>query len=158
MTEHRPALLTVAELMTAAPHCIGADQTLSLAAKRMNELRVRHLPVLMGGELLGVVSERDIALVRSVMPERLEQVTVEEAMTAVPYCVSPDAELSDVARHMARRKLGSAIVVKHGKVLGVFTTTDALHALSALLEGRRPGQAPRRTASAASRADAPPRQ
>jgi hypothetical protein len=53
---------------------------------------------------------------------------------------------------MARRKLGSAIVVKHGKVLGVFTTTDALHALAALLEGRRPGQAPRRAASESPRA------
>jgi acetoin utilization protein AcuB len=119
--------------MTTAPHCIGADQTLSHAQKRMSELHVRHLPVLMGGELLGVVSDRDIALVRSVMPDELEHVTVEEAMTAVPYCVPPDAKLSDVARHMASRKLGSALVVDQGKVVGVFTTADALHALASIL-------------------------
>ncbi len=126
---------SVAALMTPAPHCIGADQTLALAAERMSELRVHHLPVLAGGELMGVVSDRDVALVRAVAPDQMGQLRVEEAMTAVPYCVAPGTPVAEVARHMALRKLGSAIVVEQGKILGVFTTTDALRALAEVLEG-----------------------
>jgi acetoin utilization protein AcuB len=48
------------------------------------------------------------------------------------YCVSPDAPLVEVAREMAEHKYGSAVVVEGPKVVGVFTTTDALRALVAL--------------------------
>ena len=129
-----PHTITVAEHMTATPHCIGLDQSLDLAAERMTQLGVRHLPVLDGGQLVGMLSERDIALLRSVAPEQLLKTTVEEAMSGVPYCVEPTAPLGDVARHMALHKLGSAVVAEHGRVVGVFTTTDALQVLAALLE------------------------
>jgi acetoin utilization protein AcuB len=136
--DRQQPILTVAELMTSGPHCIGVDQTLELAAERMAELHVRHLPVLAGGELMGIISERDIALVRSVAPDQIGAMKVEEAMTAVPYCVPPEMPVAEVARHMALRKLGSAIVVQHDKILGVFTTTDALHVLADLLEDGLP--------------------
>jgi CBS domain-containing protein len=101
----------------------------------MAELDVGHMPVLEDGHLVGVLSERDTALVRSAMPGHFETVTVGAAMTAVPYCVSPEASVSEVARHMERRKLGSALVVDvQGKLQGLFTTTDALRLLSQLLE------------------------
>jgi acetoin utilization protein AcuB len=122
--------------MTPAPHCIGLDQSLDLAAERMAQLGVRHLPVLDGGQLVGMLSERDIVFLRSVAPEHVVKLKVEEAMSGVPYCVDPGMPLADVARHMALRKLGSAVVAEHGRVLGVFTTTDALQVLSALLENR----------------------
>lgn len=128
------ASITVADHMTAAPHCIGMDQPLDRAAERMIELGVRHLPVLEGGQLVGLLSERDIALLRSVAPRQLVELKVEEAMSGVPYCVEPATPLCDVARHMALRKLGSAVVAEHGRVVGVFTTTDALEVLAALLE------------------------
>jgi acetoin utilization protein AcuB len=128
------AELTVSDVMTPGPHCIGVDQSLERAAARMAELYVRHLPVLEGGQLVGVVSERDIALIRSVVRGQDDQLTVEEAMTAVPYCVSPDSPVAEVARHMASRKLGSAIVIDQGKIAGVFTTTDALQVLASILD------------------------
>jgi len=130
--------LTVTECMTPSPHCIGLDQTLDLAAERMAELGVRHLPVLEGGQLVGMLSERDIALIRSVVPDQLGRMTVEEGMSGVPYCVEPSTPLRDVARHMALRKLGSAVVAEHGRVLGVFTTTDALQVLASLLDDALP--------------------
>ena len=51
-----------------------------------------------------------------------------------PYSVAPDASLREVARTMAERKCGSAIVVEGERVVGVFTTTDALRALATLLD------------------------
>lgn len=135
MTKSPHHAITVAEHMTPAPHCIGMDQSLELATERMSQLGVRHLPVLDGGQLVGMLSERDIALLRSVAPEHVARLTVEEAMSGVPYCVEPATPLGDVARHMALRKLGSAVVAEHGRVVGVFTTTDALQVLASLLEG-----------------------
>ena len=134
MDKPRSTSITVADHMTAAPHCIGMDQPLERAAERMTQLGVRHLPVLEGGQLVGMLSERDISLLRTAAPEHVVKLRVEEAMSGVPYCVEPATPLGDVARHMAVRKLGSAVVVEHGRVIGVFTTTDALQVLAALLE------------------------
>jgi acetoin utilization protein AcuB len=121
--------------MVRSPHTIGVDQTLELASHRMAELGIRHLPVLDGGQLVGIISERDIALVASVAPTQVTTIKVEEAMAGVPYCVEADTPVATVAHHMALRKLGSAIVTEQGKVAGVFTTTDALEVLFRVLDG-----------------------
>jgi acetoin utilization protein AcuB len=126
---------TVAAWMTAQLHTIGDDQTLAEARERMHHHDVRHLPVLHGGHLVGVVSTRDIALVEALPGVDITQVTVDEAMAEEPWTVTPDTTLAQAAAVMAERKLGTAIVVdsRNGdKVVGVFTTTDALRALAAL--------------------------
>jgi acetoin utilization protein AcuB len=51
--------------------------------------------------------------------------------------VRPDTPVDEVAREMADRRYGCAVVIEGGKVVGVFTTTDALRALSELLDRRR---------------------
>jgi acetoin utilization protein AcuB len=126
---------TVAAWMTAQLHTIGDDQTLAEARERMQHHDVRHLPVLHGGHLVGVVSTRDIALVEALPGVDITRVTVDEAMAEEPWTVTPDTTLAQVASVMAARKLGTAIVVdRHDadRVIGVFTTTDALRALAAL--------------------------
>ena len=50
-----------------------------------------------------------------------------------PYHVAADAHLRDVARALAEKKYGSAVVVDGDQVIGVFTTTDALKALAIVL-------------------------
>jgi acetoin utilization protein AcuB len=57
-------------------------------------------------------------------------VQIEEAMTADPYVVDADAPLSEVAATMAERHLGCAIVTEQGRVVGIFTTVDALRAVA----------------------------
>lgn len=119
--------------MTGQPHTIGDDQTLANARERMHQWGVRHLPVLRGGHLVGVLSSRDIALVESLPGVDIERITVDDAMTEDPWTVSADAKLADIARVMAERKLGATIVVEdEDTVVGVFTTTDALRALADL--------------------------
>lgn len=123
----------VADHMTSLPYSVGQDQPLRAAEKRMHDLKIRHLPVLHGGALVGIVSERDIAMVESLPGVDPEAITVEEAMSTEVYTVPPDAKLAQVARHMAQHKLGAALVVAGDKLQGVFTTTDALDALAARL-------------------------
>ena len=121
---------TVAEAMTLAPYTVGRDQPLSVAEAMLHDHRIRHLPVLEGGRLVGVLSDRDLALVdglRDVVPGTL---TVDDAMTGEVYVVGPDSPLSEVASLMAERALGSAVVQEDGRVVGVFTTVDALRALA----------------------------
>lgn len=126
---------TVAAWMTKQVHTIGDDQSLAVARERMHHHDVRHLPVLHGGHLVGVVSTRDIAMVEALPGIDITTVTVDEAMAEEPYAVTADIGLAHVAATMAERKIGTAIVVDAGdrdRVVGVFTTTDALRALATL--------------------------
>lgn len=126
---------TVAAWMTRQPHTIGDDQSLAVARERMHHFDVRHLPVLHGGHLVGVVSSRDIAMVEALPGVDITEVTVDEAMAEEPWTVTADAPLAHVATIMAERKIGTAIVVEVAdgdQVVGVFTTTDALRALATL--------------------------
>lgn len=125
----------VSDWMTGQPHTIGEDQSLATARERMHHYGVRHLPVLHGGHLVGVVSSRDIALVEALPGVDLTKVMVEEAMSEEPWTVTADASLSEVAAVMAERRLGTTIVVSAAggdEAVGVFTTTDALRALAEL--------------------------
>jgi acetoin utilization protein AcuB len=131
----------IKHFMTAVPHAIGRDQSLKLAKERMHQLGVRHLPVLDGGVLAGVISERDIALVGAISPQQADGTTVEEVMSAEPYAVDPDARVDLVTEHMAKHKADCAVVIEHQKVVGVFTTTDALNLLTRLLRESKPAPA-----------------
>ena len=119
----------IRDYMTDSPHTIGSEQPLAKAHELMREHNIRHLPVLHGGKLAGMVTVRDLHLVETLQDVDPETVRVEEAMSTEPYVVSPTATLRDVAQEMADRKLGSAIVLDGQKVVGVFTTVDALRAL-----------------------------
>jgi acetoin utilization protein AcuB len=130
---------TVERFMTANPVAISSDRTLAEAHRLMREKHIRHLPVVDEGRLVGVVSQRDIYLVETLHGVDPETERVEEAMTAEPYTVKPDASLEEVACTMAENRYGSAVVLDRGAVVGLFTTTDALRALSQVL--RRPRSA-----------------
>lgn len=130
------AIPTISKYMTTLPHTIGSDQTLAKAEKMMGELRVRHLPVLEGGKLVGILSDRDLKLVESFSDVDVEKVTVSEAYSPDPYSTKPEASLADVCAEMAAHKYGCALVVDNGKLVGIFTWVDALNAFNELLSSR----------------------
>lgn len=127
---------TIQKYMTTTPHTIGSDQTIAKAAAVMSEHHIRHLPVLRGGRLLGVLSDRDVKLIEGFRDVDATKTKVEEAMTEQPYTVEPDAPLDQVVSTMAEKKLGSAVILQNQKVVGIFTTVDACQALSELLQTR----------------------
>ncbi|MEO8179327.1 MAG: CBS domain-containing protein [Deltaproteobacteria bacterium] len=127
---------TIQKYMTTTPHTIGSDQTIAKAAAIMTEHHIRHLPVLRGGQLMGVLSDRDVKLIESFRDVDATKTSVEEAMTDQPYTVGPDTPLDEVVSTMAEKKYGSAVVVQNNKVVGIFTTVDACQALSDLLQTR----------------------
>lgn len=118
------------QYMTAGPHTIGPGNSLATARKVMLDYGVRHLPVLDGGRIVGLLSERDLLLVESLPGVNPTDVRVEDAMVQSPFLVPRHAPLAEVVATMAERKLGSAVVTEGEKVVGVFTTVDALRALA----------------------------
>ena len=132
--------------MTVSPVVIGIGDTIADAHRLMRERGIRHLPVLDAGRLVGVVSQRDLYLAESLAGVDPATDTVREAMSGEPYAVPPGAPLEEVAATMAERRLGSAIVVDRGAVIGVFTTVDALRALAGLAGRRRARTAARQEA------------
>jgi acetoin utilization protein AcuB len=129
---------TVQKHMTLSPQVISSGHTLAQAHQVMRERKIRHLPVVDDGRLVGVVSQRDLYLLQTLRGLDPATETVEEAMSREPFAVRPDAPLDEVALAMAEHKYGSAVVVDQGVVVGLFTTVDALRALAALLRrGRR---------------------
>jgi acetoin utilization protein AcuB len=136
---HRPShqYPTVRQYMTAMPCTIGREASLAAARKSMLAHSIRHLPVLDGGKIVGLLSERDLLLVETLPGVDPAAVRVEEAMVASPFVVSPDTSVADVVQWMVDRKVGSAIVGEWERAMGVFTTIDALRALSDLLAADR---------------------
>ena len=120
---------TVRDFMSASPHTIGLGQTLRAASELMRSHSIRHLPVLEGGALEGILSTRDVALVEALGDVDAAAVTVEEAMSASPYHVGPDAPLKDVVTEMIEHKYGAVVVMEGPTVAGILTTIDALRAL-----------------------------
>jgi acetoin utilization protein AcuB len=120
----------ISEFMSRSPWTIGADQPLAAAHRMMRRHDIRHLPVLRGGSVVGVVSQRDLHLIETLQDVDPEEVPVEEAMSQDVFAVPPDAPIDEVAEVMAARKLGCAIVGTFGHVEGIFTTVDALLALT----------------------------
>jgi acetoin utilization protein AcuB len=128
-----PFQATVEQFMSPAPLTIGREQTMTKAHLLMRRHKIRHLPVLEGGKVIGVVTERDLHLLETLPDVKPEQVLVEDAMTPDPYTVSPEARIDEVATVMANNKFGCAVVTSGGKACGVFTTVDALRALAFLV-------------------------
>jgi acetoin utilization protein AcuB len=126
----------VQKFMTTSPHSIGKEQTLDRAHEVMRKHQIRHLPVLEGGKLIGIVTQRDLHLVETLRDVDPAKVTVDDAMSTHVYAVEPEAPLDAVAETLAEHKYGSAVVIQNGKVVGIFTTNDACRALAELLHSR----------------------
>lgn len=126
----------IKKYMTTDVQTIGDEQPMSVAHRMMREQRIRHLPVLHQGKVVGIVTDRDLRLVETLRDVDPTKIAVSEAMTQEPYLVSPDAALDEVVSTMAAKKYGSAVVTDHGHVVGIFTTVDACSAFADLLSTR----------------------
>jgi len=119
----------VADFMTSVPLTVGSEQTITFAQKLMEKHGIRHLPVLHGGELYGIVSDRDLGMIAGLNEVNPDKTTVEEAMTQEAYTVSKSTPLIAVLREMLDHKYGSVIIVEGVKIIGIFTMYDALQLL-----------------------------
>ncbi|MGH1340769.1 MAG: CBS domain-containing protein [Nannocystales bacterium] len=124
---------TVSAYMTKNVHAIDMENSLPTARLMMEEHSIRHLPVTDGSNIVGLLSERDLGKLEVFPMLSMSTVSVPDAMTDKPYIVAPDAPMVGVLEKMRDERLGSAIVADEGKVVGIFTATDAIsHLIEAL--------------------------
>ncbi len=125
----------VREIMQTKIVQISAEERLSTVEDIMTLGRVRHMPVVRGGQLVGVVSERDLlraslSNLTSFGSEQrrafLHAVEIAKVMSSPAITVSPDASVTQAARVMAERKIGCLPVIDADHLIGLITETDVL--------------------------------
>ncbi|MBL9036898.1 MAG: CBS domain-containing protein [Archangium sp.] len=126
----------IQKFMTTSPKVVSPDATVKQAHDVMRELNIRHLPVCEGDRCIGVISDGDLFRLEALFSGDVSTTKASAVMTRQVYTVSPAAPVDEVVEEMARKKFGSAVVVDNGKVVGVFTATDALGAFAELLQTR----------------------
>ncbi len=125
----------VRDIMSEKMVTISESDTLSTVEDIMTLGRVRHMPVVHAGKLVGVVSERDLLrtslsnLTEFGSEERrlfLHAVEIARVMSAPPITIAPDASVEEAAQVMADRKIGCLPVLEDDRLLGIVTETDVL--------------------------------
>ena len=127
------------ELVTVVPETTAVE---ALALCRMN--RIRHLPVLEGGRLVGVISDRDLrvatpALGDPARAEGLERIRVADEMARDVTIARPEDPIEDAAMAMYERKIGCLPVVDGEDLVGIVTSSDVMRALVRLVGAHESG-------------------
>jgi CBS domain-containing membrane protein len=132
---------TVKDIMTKTVSTLGRNDTLDLADDIMTLERIRHLPVLDEGRVVGVVSQRDLfrsALAAALgygekaQKRLLRTIRVKEVMSEPAITVSPEAPVTEATRLMLDRKIGCLPVVDGHSLVGIVTETDVLRYVESL--------------------------
>ena len=137
-------MLLVRDSMTREIVTLAPDETVGTALALCRERRIRHLPVLSEGRLVGIVSDRDL---RSATPafgdqERaaaLQEILVEDVMATDVVSVLPDDPIEQAANTMRERRIGCLPVVEGGELVGIITSSDVMSALVYLVGANEPG-------------------
>jgi acetoin utilization protein AcuB len=124
----------IQKFMTTTPITIQKTATLEEAYKVMKAHHIRHLPVLENDTLIGIISERDIMVAEALKNVDAFQVKVGDIAKNETYYVSPDTPTDEVVLEMAANKYGSALIVQNKKLVGIFTSIDAMSAFAEVLE------------------------
>jgi CBS domain-containing membrane protein len=125
----------VREIMTGSPVTLKPEDTLDLANNVISLGRIRHIPVVEDGRLIGLLSERDLmgaatteifGLKQKRKSALLKTVLIKDVMKKRVISVKPDTPIKDAAHLMADKKIGCVPVVESGTLVGLLTTTDIL--------------------------------
>ncbi|MEC9282048.1 MAG: CBS domain-containing protein [Bdellovibrionota bacterium] len=126
--------VSVDEFVSPIDHFVNAETSLQEIYNLMEENSWRHIPITDGNKPIGILSSRDIYLLKN-LPEAMS-LLAKDVMVKDPYTVEAGLAIEEVALEMSKRKIGSALVVNNsGELEGIFTSTDALNALIEIVRG-----------------------
>jgi acetoin utilization protein AcuB len=129
--------MLVKECMTKDPVTCSPDEDVRVAFGKLTDLKIRQAPVVEGGKLVGIVTDRDLrmAVVETVSGQGL---TVRSVMTPKPVTVAEDAPLREAAALLSKNKFNALPVLSAaGELAGVLTTTDVLNGLVRALDAEK---------------------
>lgn len=135
---------TVGDVMTRQVMVLNVEDNLDKVMKAMEHFHIRHVPVVDGEKVVGIVTHRDIL---AVMHSKLgpnatkdessglyDRTFVINVMTKDPLTVTPETTLKDVVKLLREHKIGGFPVVSNDKLVGIITETDVLLVLEKLLD------------------------
>ena len=138
--------MLVRSRMTSHVHTASPDTTLAEALGLTREHRIRHLPILESGRLVGIVTDRDLrlavppmwaedqdALTQALHTRRVGDLMITEIVTA-----RPDTPVEEAARLLYTHRVGCLPVLDDGRLVGILTETDLLRAFAELFGARTP--------------------
>jgi CBS domain-containing protein len=137
---------SVKTIMNTKIVSVSANDSLDTVDDIMNLGNVRHLPVVKAGELVGIVTQRDLlrASLSSILHVGLDQkkaflnsIKIREVMARDVITIAPEATIQETAEIMADRKIGCLPVVDGGKLVGMITETDLLEYIAEKGRARR---------------------
>jgi CBS domain-containing membrane protein len=137
------ASMKIKDIMAKEVTTLGRNDSLDLADDVMALGRIRHLPVIDEGRVVGVVSQRDLfksALAAALgygetaQKKLLRTLRVKEVMSEPPVTISPEAMIKDAVRLMLEKKIGCLPVVQGHTLVGIVTETDLLRSIADLPE------------------------
>lgn len=115
--------MPVRDIMTADVECLDCNDTIQSAAQKMAELNIGSLPVRDGGELVGIVTDRDLAI-RAVAEGMAVDTPVAQVMTEGLHTISADASSEDANRVMSAEQIRRLYVVDNDALVGVVSLGD----------------------------------
>lgn len=131
-------IVTVSEIMMGSPVTLAPNDTLDLANDVISLGRIRHIPIVENGKLVGLISERDLigaaanrifGLKQESRSALLKSELIKNVMKKRLVTVTPDTPIKEAARLMADKKVGCVPVLHKGALVGLVTTTNVLHYL-----------------------------
>lgn len=131
----------VREIMMGSPVTLKPEDTLDLANDVISLGRIRHIPIEDTGQLVGLLSERDLmgaaasrifGLRQKSKSALLKSVLIREVMKTRVITVTPETSIKDAAHLMANKKIGCLPVISDGAIVGLMTTTDILRYVETL--------------------------
>ncbi|MGH9462345.1 MAG: CBS domain-containing protein [Vicinamibacteria bacterium] len=134
--------MRIGAYMTKEPFTVGEDASMKEAVDLLRQHHIRHLPVVVGPKLIGIVTDRDIrkaspSLLSGVDMSEYEEVLantpISRVMTREPFTVTADTELREAVQVLVDKKVGALPVVNGEDLIGIFTEIDALKVLLGVL-------------------------
>jgi len=119
--------------MRRDPVTITPLDTLAAAQSLMQRVGVRQLPVVEKGELIGILSERDMRAHSGY----LERTKVDAAMSERLITVSPKDSAARAARLLLDQKINAVPVVEDGRLVGIVSRSDLLHLLVEIVDAQQ---------------------
>jgi CBS domain-containing protein len=125
----------VGSIMTTELRTIDRNQSLDVADELVSGSRIRHLPVVEDGHVVGILSQRDLfqgALARALgygsvgRARMLKSIPVKEVMSEPVVTVEADTPVREAARLMVSRKIGCLPVLERGRLVGLVTESDVV--------------------------------
>ncbi len=111
--------MNVSDIMTREPSTLAPKATLGEAATIMKQEDCGSVPVVEGGRLIGIVTDRDIVVRVVAAGKDPKTASVSEAMTADPVTIAPGASIDEAQRVMADRQIRRLPVVEDGRLVGL---------------------------------------